>query len=148
MEEHTFVLGLGSNCGDRESNLRSASDFLQTIFSCYRCSSFYETEPVGEKAREAVGRCKGLTSDSGEILRMHPLYMNAVCSGVFKGSRESIESLVKEYEVVAGRDSVCRSIGLVPVDIDIVVMDGQVVRPRDFNQRFFSKGFDEIKGDE
>jgi len=42
-------LGLGSNLGDRESNLKSAVEMLRVSggILAVRASSFYETEPVG-----------------------------------------------------------------------------------------------------
>ena len=44
----TVVIALGSNLGDREANLRFAVSELQSISTtAVRCSSFWESEPLG-----------------------------------------------------------------------------------------------------
>ena len=45
--EITAYLGLGSNLGDREANLREARRRIGQIARISRASSIYETEPVG-----------------------------------------------------------------------------------------------------
>ena len=40
-------IGLGTNLGDREANLRTALEHLQPIVSCAAVSDIFETEPVG-----------------------------------------------------------------------------------------------------
>lgn len=44
--EKTVYLSLGSNVGDRESNLRAAIEQLRQLGEVLQVSSFYETEPV------------------------------------------------------------------------------------------------------
>lgn len=44
--EKTVYLSLGSNLGERESNLRSAIEQLRQLGEVVQVSSFYETEPV------------------------------------------------------------------------------------------------------
>ena len=39
-------IGLGSNVGDREGNLREASDLLREKIRLVKVSSIYETEPM------------------------------------------------------------------------------------------------------
>jgi 7,8-dihydro-6-hydroxymethylpterin-pyrophosphokinase len=43
----TVYIGLGSNLGDREANLREAASRIQRLIPVVRRSSIYETEPVG-----------------------------------------------------------------------------------------------------
>jgi len=64
-------------------------------------------------------------------------YMNAVLSGRTGMELETLERLTKEYETGAGRDAAARNAGRVPIDIDIVIWDGTVVRPKDYSQSFF-----------
>ena len=40
-------IGLGTNMGDREANLRTALERLQPIVNCGAVSDIFETEPVG-----------------------------------------------------------------------------------------------------
>ena len=51
---------------------------------------------------------------------------------------EELGALMKRWEREAGRIAHSKS---VPLDIDIVVFDGQVVRPRDFAQEYFKIGY-------
>ena len=49
MDKELCFMSLGSNIGDREDNLRKAVNLLKDSGRIYdiRCSSLYETEPVG-----------------------------------------------------------------------------------------------------
>lgn len=80
------LLGLGTNQGDREDNLRVAVSALQTVPGIFvkRCSSLYETEPVGYtdqpdfynmvaevqtelSPRALLGVCLGIEAGMGRI---------------------------------------------------------------------------------
>lgn len=118
-----LVLSLGSNCGDREKSLKKALKWLETIAEIEAVSSIYETPCAKTEGRN---------------------YMNAVVIAGFNGGPGELDPLLKEYEGKAGRDKECRERGEVPVDIDIVIADGVVVKEWDFNQRFFRIGFEEV----
>lgn len=115
-----LVLSLGSNCGDREANVRKAADWLGRLLSCIRCSGIYETPEVHEKGSP---------------------YMNAVVIGETAENLEAFNAELKQYELRAGRDETCRLMGLVPIDIDIVVCNDEVLRPFDYSSRFFTIGY-------
>lgn len=46
-EPTPVCIGLGTNIGDREANLRTALELLQPIVNCGAVSDIFETEPVG-----------------------------------------------------------------------------------------------------
>ena len=46
-EPTPVCIGLGTNMGDREANLRTALELLQPIVNCGAVSDIFETEPVG-----------------------------------------------------------------------------------------------------
>ena len=71
-------------------------------------------------------------------------YYNCVIGGIVEESFERLTESTKRYELDNGRDSRARSAGLVPIDIDIVIWDGMVVRPLDYSHNFFKKGYSEI----
>lgn len=50
-------LGLGSNLGDREENLREAVQMISTFTEIVRISSSYETEPVGNEEQPDFLNC-------------------------------------------------------------------------------------------
>lgn len=72
------------------------------------------------------------------------LYHNAVASGTIAQSVGEFNLLLKDYECRNGRTPELKSRGIVPIDLDIVVADGCVLRPWDFNQEFFKTGFSEL----
>lgn len=123
MEETEFYLSLGSNCGDRRKNVTSAMEYVQGIITVTGCSSIYETP---------------------EIHGLDRLYYNAVLRGATNMDYDDFNRLLKSFEIAAGRDEECRLKGDVPVDIDIVIWNGSVVRPKDFAQDFFRIGYREI----
>lgn len=119
------VLVLGTNFGDRLVNIKRAVEWLACVGRITKFSSFYETPD-----------CYGHGSHYG----------NAVVELEFSGTEEELTALTKEYEISQGRDETARRERRVPIDVDIVVTDGRVVRQRDFNASYFKKGYGEIIG--
>lgn len=117
-----LVLSIGSNCNS--SFVESAVDWLKDQLADFESSPFYETP-------SAKGDGKP--------------YVNAVVSGNTTSDFEKFNSLLKEYEKASGRDSSCRESGLVPIDIDIVIWNDQILRPWDYRQTFFKIGYMAIK---
>lgn len=119
----SVVLSVGSNCGDRRRNVEAAVNWLKTILIQTRCSDLYETPCVNGGGSS---------------------YINAVISGFYQSQGYTLEGALKEKEREMGRTSVCREKGEVPIDIDIVIMDGEVRKPWDYRQKFFQIGFREV----
>lgn len=112
------VLSIGSNCRYEEVGI--AMLWLDSILSDCEMSHEYLTP-----ALQGYG----------------PQYTNAVVSGCTSMTYDELDRLLKQYEREHGRDEAARERGDVPVDIDIVVWDGEVVRPRDFRHDFFQIGW-------
>lgn len=121
------VLGLGSNDGDRELHLRHALNYLAEICETLYCSTSYESPAM-----------------SGQVPVNKPHYLNAVASVDFQGELSILESKLKECEIIEGRDATARAEGRVPLDIDVVVYQGRVLRPGDFERYFFRRGYEEL----
>lgn len=117
------VISVGSNCGDRKKSVGEALEWLKSILIQTVSSDIYETPCAMESGKA---------------------YVNAVIGGYFTGIGYDLEDLLKEKEHQMGRTSECREKGEVPVDIDLVIMDGEVVKPWDYKQKFFRIGFDQI----
>ena len=97
-------LGLGSNCGDRLANLRSAARRLHTEVMLTQVSSVYETEPVGYAEQ--------------------PWFLNAVLEGYTELSAEELLRLALTTEKALGRQ---RSFPNAPRTIDIdILLYGEV----------------------
>lgn len=119
-----IYLGLGSNDGDRELHLLNGLNFLAEI-----CESIYTATPYASPALH-----------SGDV---H--YLNSVALVDYPGTAEELNARLKEFEINEGRDAAARKEGRVPIDIDIVVANGNVVRPDDFSRYFFKRGYEELQ---
>lgn len=123
MTPNSVVLSIGSNCG--YDNVETGLVWLSETLSDFRASSLYETPAVNGGMRR---------------------YINAVVFGSTSETLSNLNLLLKEYERSAGRDEDCRRVGEVPVDIDIVIFNGEVVREWDFRQNYFKIGYSELTG--
>lgn len=123
---HCYI-GLGSNDGDREAHLRHAIDFLSEICTAAYCSTPYESAAV--TSRPASHK---------------PHYLNAVASVEFDGDLDTLQAMLKAGEVMAGRNAEARRLGRVPIDMDVVIADGEVIRPGDYARYYFRQGYEEL----
>lgn len=117
------VFCIGSNCGDREVRVAAGIEWLSKAITEFRHSSIYATPDCHGGQRK---------------------YMNAVVAGSSDMHPYDLERLCKDYEIACGRDSIARVAGDVPVDIDLVVYGGKILREKDFSSEFFLKGYREI----
>ena len=120
----SVVLSIGSNCRYEEVGL--AINWLRGRLDGCRVSHEYLTP-----ALQGYGAP----------------YTNAVVSGLTGLGYDALEASLKAYERARGRDETARQRGGVPVDIDIVVWNGEVTRPRDFRHDFFQIGYKVIIND-
>lgn len=117
------VISLGSNVEDRMSRVAAAMTWIQSILRSTACSGIYETDdfhPTGRK------------------------YCNAVMAGDTTLSQGEIDAAAGLYELNAGRDESARRRGDVPIDIDLVICNGTVLRPRDMEREYFLRGYREL----
>ena len=129
---YKVTLSLGSNCGNRCALLSRAIEWLEGRLGAIETSDFYETPALADKE----GRCT------------HPTYMNAVVRGVYYGDGPvALQTEAKQYEEIMGRDAAARARGCVPIDIDVVISDGTVLRERDAGSRFFTIGLEQLDND-
>jgi 2-amino-4-hydroxy-6-hydroxymethyldihydropteridine diphosphokinase len=97
-------LGLGSNVGDREGELRSAIEALRARgVALEAASSLYETEPVGE------------------ILEQ-PDFLNGAVRIKTALEPEELLDLCKEIEAERGRDFGGPRHGPRPIDVDLLLL--------------------------
>ena len=120
----SVVIGIGSNIGDREKNVSMAIRWLNTILIQVKCSEIYET-PCAKQIGSP--------------------YINAVIKGFYEGDGMDLDEKLKYKEHQMGRTSECRQRGDVPVDIDIVIMNGDIVKEWDYRQKFFRIGYNQIE---
>ena len=106
MSEVTAYLGLGSNLGDREENLRKALSLLGDVGEITALSSVYQTEPWGY----------------GE----QPSFLNMVCGFRASLSPPELLALVQEVERRLGRVRTIRY-GPRTIDVDILLYGDRIV---------------------
>lgn len=114
------IVSIGSNCGDKEKSVRMALKWLTGILENSSESEIYITPAAGNSTGE---------------------YANCVVKGEYCGDYEELNGLLKVYEENFGRDANCRKNGMVPIDIDIVMASGEIVKPWDYRQEFFQTGY-------
>lgn len=118
------VIGIGSNVESRDSNVADAIKWLESVLESVTASTVYATQPEGD-AR-------------------YP-YANAVVAGLTDKSQSDFTSLLKDYESACGRTPELKALDIVPVDLDLVVYDDAVLRPGDFQARYFTIGYNQIE---
>lgn len=104
-------LGLGSNLGDREGNLRRAVEMLEKNVGLERTSSIYETAPWGYLEQ--------------------PHFLNCVCEGRTAMQPLELLALVKDVERALGREPMGESSirwGPRVLDVDILFYGQRAVR--------------------
>lgn len=120
---HTAVLGIGSNMADGHRRVAEALEFLSSVLEEMEASSVYTTAAASGHGAD---------------------YTNAVARGVTSFDYDELNRILKQYELEAGRTDEARRRGEVAVDVDIVMMDGDTVRPKDASQDYFRIGFSEL----
>lgn len=121
---NTLTLSIGSNSKDREWQMKYGIEWLKHIFSDAKVSSVYNSVAVN-----------GRDSD----------YLNAVMTASTKLDLDDTIALMKQYEAVCGRTPVSKLQGVIPIDIDIVLWNNDVIRPNDFARQYFQRGWQELK---
>ncbi len=106
MAEVTVYLGLGSNLGDRKTNLLRGIKYLRRGIGITQISRTYETEPVGYTEQ--------------------PPFLNNACKGETALSPRELLSLAKEAETALGRVPTFRN-GPRSLDVDILFYGDAVI---------------------
>ncbi len=104
----TGYLGLGSNVGDRRTNLQAAVDLLPRHgVTVLAASSTYDSEPVGEVPDQ-------------------PSFLNACLRIRTSHGPEPLLAACKEVERELGRPAAGPRHGPRPIDVDVLLLDGLV----------------------
>lgn len=74
-----------------------------------------------------------------------PDYLNVVMKAKCKYDFDEINDMLKKYEAVCGRTPMSKLVGDIPMDIDIIIWNGEIVRERDYNQEYFQTGWQQLE---
>ena len=114
------ILCLGSNT-DCEANLRSAADLLRAYFGSIRFSEPIYTKPIG-------------LPGSG-------LFLNQVAVAGTDASQEEVGLALKDMEKKLGRRSDSKRKGKIPIDIDLLLWNGPILKPADWEKEYVRRLF-------
>ena len=117
------IISLGSNIHDRYIQMERAISYLKSEFERVSVSTIYESEALNGKDAS---------------------YLNAVAIFQTEYNIQSVTKLLKEWENQCGRTPDSKLKGLIPIDLDIVVWNGKIIRQLDFSYPFFSQGYNEL----
>ncbi len=124
MEMNNVVISIGSNCPEREREVEKSIRFLSEKLDGVRASDCYSTPASNGKDAD---------------------YLNAVLVATTDYSRERVVSLLKLYEVANGRTALSKQEGIIPIDLDLVMWNGAVVRQNDFDKDYFQIGWKQLE---
>lgn len=112
------VICLGSNAPDGEAKINAAVSMLQSK-GCHVCSS----SPIYPSSHGYLNQVVAIDSENIG-------YDQAV-----------LTALAKWIERRLGRLPAMKAAGQVPIDIDIVILDGRIVRSADYSTPYFQQGY-------
>ena len=118
-----FVLSIGSNSGNREYQMSQIVTLLNDLFNNISVSDIYETPAINGKDAP---------------------YLNGVIIGHTSMDLDEAIKTLKELERNQGRTLELKSQGIVPIDIDIVIWNNEIVRMRDYEQDYFLRGYQQL----
>lgn len=123
--QHQCVISIGSNTADAVCRVMEA---------LYSLSSLSETSAVVSSNYYTTPSYNGNGND----------YTNMVVSLSVDMDYETFGGYTKELEIEAGRTPEMKGSGVVPLDVDIVVWDGDIIRTDDFSRIHFTIGYKAI----
>ena len=121
---NNLVLSIGSNSKDREKKNKNCIKWLKHLLSNVSTSEIYNSKAANGK---------------------DPDYLNAVMEAKCRNNYDEINDILKKYEAVCGRTPISKQVGDIPMDLDIIIWNGQIVRERDFAQEYFQIGWKQLK---
>jgi GTP cyclohydrolase IV len=104
---HDLHVGIGSNLGDRQGNILTALQRLRSKAHVVAVSAFYESDPAGG----ADG----------------PAFLNVAAHLRSELDAAGFERFARDVELAVGRAGV-RKLAARPIDIDVLAVDGRLVR--------------------
>lgn len=118
------VLVIGSNCTKKEDNIRRALKEVKRDAEILRSSSVYLTPDVRGGLRP---------------------YLNVVLEVESSMEENLLATKMKGIESLCGRvRPACRN-DEVALDIDIVIWDGKIRRPKDYEAAYFKTGYADLE---
>lgn len=113
------IVCLGSNW-DKESNLERAVEALRRYFVSFRLSGRMYTEPID---------CPQTAT-----------FLNQVVVGYTSRSCPDLQAAFKQIERSLGRTPESKRDGVIPIDIDLLQWNEEVLKPSDMEREYVAAG--------
>lgn len=117
---NSFTICLGSNTEPRDAILLKAVGVLKSI-----STNALSTLPYACESYNGLGAT----------------YHNVVIKGETALQISELNSLTKRLEVEAGRLPDSKATGIMPLDIDLIIWNGNIVSPDDYRREHFMIGY-------
>ncbi len=117
------IISIGSNSVDSQTQMEFAVRHIKSKFANVVSSTIYETKALN-----------GIDAD----------YKNAVVVADTENTFEVAEKFLKQWEVLCGRTPASKVQGVIPIDLDIVVWNNEIVREKDYSCAYFSQGYNQL----
>lgn len=118
-----YFISIGSNCPKGDVNVAAAISFISTILVECDFSDIYSTPSI------SVGD--------------NSTYFNAVGCGWSELDTLNMQMKLKEWEISQGRNHSDKSKNVV-IDLDLVIANQDVLRPKDFAREYFQIGYKQL----
>lgn len=120
---NSLILSIGTNSADREWQMSQAIKRMKQLFKKTVVSDIYE-----------VPAHNGVDAP----------YLNAVLVATTSMALEETNGLLKQWEALCGRTPASKLQGVIPIDIDVVVWNDEVLRPVDYSRSYVSLGISRL----
>lgn len=121
------IIGIGSNIESAYSMVSECCKELEGVLHSARFSAIYKTKAVGSIPQPDYHNCVAIveSEESFEILKLR----------------------FKDMERKAGRSPQDKLEGKVIIDIDIVVWNGDVIKPADLTRSYMTIGLEQLSAE-
>lgn len=105
---------------------------------------------IGLQSIEKINKAYSSLCDVGQIVCHSSVYgsasgyLNQVIVSHTSLDYDELLSFTKQLELNLGRRPQHKAQGIVPIDIDIVIYDEEVMRPLDYDSAYFNRGLEEL----
>ena len=123
--ENSFIICLGSNHSEGNDIIKRCLLMIGEYISIKRISDIYPSSSLNLKGEREN-------------------YYNCVFEGFTNLELSFLEKKFKIIELLLGRDDEARKKGIVPIDIDIIILNMAIIRDKDYRSQYFQKGYKQI----
>lgn len=116
----TALISLGANTADKEIQLQEAIASISRIAHIDACTPIYNTPAEGSVAAAP--------------------YANALLQISTDSDYDTLNATFKSWEQAAGRTPASKSQGIIPLDVDIIIWDNNIIKQRDMQLSYMKQG--------